>query len=171
MNASRGARGRLRERQPCAKGTRHEGARNAISEQVGGRSGARCGAVRADSGAVVVDQYVERALHARSAQGLPATIEDRETLDKLALLMAATKPAEAAETPATVSDATDQGEVTGADASALPRQPRQRHRPNVGRPRPGANQTGAGSFTTQHVAGYGEDATLAARTARRGGAS
>src|SRR6266568_4779562 len=29
----------------------------------------------------------------------------------------------------------------------------------VGRPRPGANQFGAGSFSTQHVAGYGEDPT------------
>ena len=33
----------------------------------------------------------------------------------------------------------------------------------MGRPRPGANQTGAGSFSTQHTAGYGEDATPADR--------
>jgi excisionase family DNA binding protein len=37
------------------------------------------------------------------------------------------------------------------------------------RPRPGANQTGAGSFSTQHMAGYGEDATPAGRSARSGG--
>jgi excisionase family DNA binding protein len=37
------------------------------------------------------------------------------------------------------------------------------------RPRPGANQTGAGSFSTQHVAGYGEGVTPADRAARRGG--
>jgi excisionase family DNA binding protein len=40
----------------------------------------------------------------------------------------------------------------------------------VGRPRPGANQTGAGSFSTQHRAGYGEDATPADRDAHAGGA-
>jgi excisionase family DNA binding protein len=40
----------------------------------------------------------------------------------------------------------------------------------MGRPRPGANQSGAGSFSTQHVAGYGEDATSASRSARFGGA-
>ena len=39
----------------------------------------------------------------------------------------------------------------------------------VGRPRPGANQTGAGSFSTQHMAGYGEDATPTRRTAHGGG--
>ena len=39
----------------------------------------------------------------------------------------------------------------------------------VGRPRPGANQFGAGSFSTQHVAGYGEDATPAGRGVNRGG--
>jgi excisionase family DNA binding protein len=38
-----------------------------------------------------------------------------------------------------------------------------------GRPRPGANQTGAGSFSTQHRAGYGEDVTSSARTAHAGG--
>jgi excisionase family DNA binding protein len=38
-----------------------------------------------------------------------------------------------------------------------------------GRPRPGANQTGAGSFSTQHRAGYGEDATPVEGTARAGG--
>ncbi len=38
------------------------------------------------------------------------------------------------------------------------------------RPRPGANQSGAGSFSTQHTAGYGEDATSAADSARLGGA-
>jgi excisionase family DNA binding protein len=37
------------------------------------------------------------------------------------------------------------------------------------RPRPGANQYGVGSFSTQHVAGYGEDATPAARGAVLGG--
>ena len=42
--------------------------------------------------------------------------------------------------------------------------------PAEGRPRPGANQTGAGSFSTQHTAGYGEDATPAGRAARAGGA-
>jgi hypothetical protein len=36
----------------------------------------------------------------------------------------------------------------------------------VGRPRPGANQSGAGSFSTQHLAGYGEDATPADGGAR-----
>jgi hypothetical protein len=36
------------------------------------------------------------------------------------------------------------------------------------RPRPGANQTGAGSFSTQHMAGYGEDATPAIRGVRGG---
>ena len=39
----------------------------------------------------------------------------------------------------------------------------------MGRPRPGANQTGAGSFSTQHRAGYGEDATPVEGTARAGG--
>jgi len=38
------------------------------------------------------------------------------------------------------------------------------------RPRPGANQTGAGSFSTQHAAGYGEDVTPSGRAARGGGA-
>jgi excisionase family DNA binding protein len=38
-----------------------------------------------------------------------------------------------------------------------------------GRPRPGANQTGAGSFSTQHVAGYGENATPTRRGRTRGG--
>jgi excisionase family DNA binding protein len=42
--------------------------------------------------------------------------------------------------------------------------------PAGGRPRPGANQTGAGSFSTQHRAGYGEDATPAERPAQAGGA-
>jgi excisionase family DNA binding protein len=42
--------------------------------------------------------------------------------------------------------------------------------PAEGRPRPGANQTGAGSFSTQHTAGYGEDAMPATRPARAGGA-
>jgi excisionase family DNA binding protein len=36
------------------------------------------------------------------------------------------------------------------------------------RPRPGANQTGAGSFSTQHRAGNGEDATPTRHGARRG---
>src|SRR6266536_5753186 len=35
---------------------------------------------------------------------------------------------------------------------------RMRRQERVDRPRPGANQFGAGSFSTQHVAGYGEDA-------------
>jgi excisionase family DNA binding protein len=39
----------------------------------------------------------------------------------------------------------------------------------LGRPRPGANQTGAGSFSTQHVAGHGENATLTGRDRSRGG--
>jgi excisionase family DNA binding protein len=39
----------------------------------------------------------------------------------------------------------------------------------MGRPRPGANQTGAGSFSTQHAAGYGEDPTPGRRGRRRGG--
>jgi excisionase family DNA binding protein len=38
-----------------------------------------------------------------------------------------------------------------------------------GRPRPGANQSGAGSFSTQHVAGYGEDATPRRRRSSGGG--
>jgi excisionase family DNA binding protein len=38
------------------------------------------------------------------------------------------------------------------------------------RPRPGANQSGAGSFSTQHRAGYGEDATSPVREAGFGGA-
>jgi len=37
------------------------------------------------------------------------------------------------------------------------------------RPRPGANQLGAGFFATQHVAGYGEDAIPAAYEAVLGG--
>jgi len=37
------------------------------------------------------------------------------------------------------------------------------------RPRPGANQFGAGSFSTQHVAGYGEDATPEGRGVNRRG--
>jgi excisionase family DNA binding protein len=41
--------------------------------------------------------------------------------------------------------------------------------PELDRPRPGANQTGAGSFSTQHVAGYGEDATGTRRRRTRGG--
>jgi excisionase family DNA binding protein len=41
---------------------------------------------------------------------------------------------------------------------------------SVGRPRPGANQFGAGSFNTQHKAGYGEDATPARAGRTRGGA-
>jgi excisionase family DNA binding protein len=40
----------------------------------------------------------------------------------------------------------------------------------MGRPRPGANQSGAGSFSTQHAAGYGEDATPAIGAALFGGA-
>jgi excisionase family DNA binding protein len=40
----------------------------------------------------------------------------------------------------------------------------------MGRPRPGANQTGAGSFSTQHTAGYSEDATSASHGTRFGGA-
>jgi len=46
---------------------------------------------------------------------------------------------------------------------------RRRRQERVDRPRPGANQFGAGSFSTQHVAGYSEDATPAARRGRRGG--
>lgn len=38
----------------------------------------------------------------------------------------------------------------------------------MGRPRPGANQSGAGSFSTQHMARYGEDATPVGRRAGRG---
>jgi hypothetical protein len=102
-----------------------------------------------------VGQYVERALHARLAQGLPATIQDRETLDRLALLMTATS-------------ATDRRDVIAVEAQGLPWQ---QHRANVSRPRPGANQTGAGSFTTQHTAGYGEDATPSRRDRTRGGAA
>jgi hypothetical protein len=34
-----------------------------------------------------VRQYVERALNARTAQGLPAAIEDSETLNRLVRLM------------------------------------------------------------------------------------
>ena len=36
------------------------------------------------------------------------------------------------------------------------------------RPRPGANQTGAGSFSTQHRAGYSEDGTPTGRPAHAG---
>jgi excisionase family DNA binding protein len=46
---------------------------------------------------------------------------------------------------------------------------RMRRQERVHRPRPGANQSGAGSFSTQHVAGYGEDAMSADRAARAGG--
>jgi excisionase family DNA binding protein len=41
---------------------------------------------------------------------------------------------------------------------------------STNRPRPGANQSGAGSFSTQHTAGYGEDATSANHSAGSGGA-
>jgi excisionase family DNA binding protein len=49
-------------------------------------------------------------------------------------------------------------------------EPPPRRRPHdVGRPRPGANQTGAGSFSTQHAAGYGEGPTPERRRRRHGG--
>jgi hypothetical protein len=114
-----------------------------------------------------VAQYVRRALHARTTQGLPAAIEDRETLDRLASLMAATGVAVARTMRAASGEAGD-GAVTNAKASVFPQR---RHRSNVGRPRPSANQTGAGSFTTQHAAGYAEDVTPATHPVRAGGAS
>ena len=53
----------------------------------------------------------------------------------------------------------------GDSAAAVPTQNRNQR---ADRPRPGANQSGAGSFSTQHAAGYGEDATPARRARRRG---
>jgi hypothetical protein len=165
MNAPHGAGLRPRKCHAPAKAIRRQITANTASEHVGGHSGPRCGFRRADTDAAAVDQYVKRALHARIAQGLPAAIEDRQTLDRLALLMTATGVA-AAERPPGAASATDQRKVIRPEASVGRWQ---RHRPNVGRPRPGANQTGAGSFTTQHVAGYGEHATPATRMARGGG--
>ena len=75
--------------------------------------------------------------------------------------------------PARVIDAMADAAVDGegvVDAAdwVVPDPPPGRSRNVLGRPRPGANQTGAGFFSTQHVAGYGEDATPAARRAGRG---
>jgi hypothetical protein len=131
--------------------------------------------VIARDGTFAVKHYVERALRARSGQGLPAAIEDEETLDKLALLMSATDAQPASNViDAMSSTAERQRPVDAADLVRCPRpapfiQPRRRHRRDGGRPRPGANQFGAGSFSTQHVAGYGEDATPDSRERRRGG--
>jgi hypothetical protein len=52
-------------------------------------------------------------------------------------------------------------------ADALAHGPGRRHA--GGRPRPGANQSGAGSFSTHHAAGYGEDAMPGGGSARAGG--
>jgi hypothetical protein len=133
--------------------------------------------VIARDGTFEVKHYVERALRARSAQGLPATIEDDETLDKLALLMSATDAGPAANAiDAIASTAERRPPLDAADLVHCARraplaEPRRRHRRDRGRPRPGANQFGAGSFSTQHVAGYGEDATPAGRGVNRGGAA
>jgi hypothetical protein len=98
----------------------------------------------ADDG-LALKRYVRRALSARVAQGLPAVIEDVETLNRLAHLMS-----------------------TAAAQSTM--EQRRRHLLDRNRPRPGANQSGAGSFSTQHTAGYGEDATPADRGTSFGGA-
>jgi hypothetical protein len=166
MNAPRHAGLGPRKRRALANASRREIPTNATSEHVDGQSSPRCGVRRADPDAAAVARYVKRALHARTAQGLPDAVEDRETLDRLALLMTATGIAAAEGPPA--ASAAGERKVISPEASALPWQ---RHRPNVGRPRPGANQTGAGSFTTQHAAGYGEDATPEVRAARDGGAA
>jgi excisionase family DNA binding protein len=76
--------------------------------------------------------------------------------------------------PARVIDAMADAAVDGdgvVDAAdwVAPDPPPGRSRHVVGRPRPGANQTGAGSFSTQHAAGYGEDPTPGRRGRRRGG--
>jgi hypothetical protein len=169
MNASCGLKARLGERQRCANRNQRDGARDTTRERADRRCGSRYGVPGADSATIAIDHYVERALQARTAQGLPATIEDRETLDRLALLMTATRRAPAAETPATAHPRADLPGVIGDATHGTAPKSRQRHRPSVGRPRPGANQFGAGSFSTQHVAGYGEDATPAGRGVNRGG--
>lgn len=58
-------------------------------------------------GTCAVNYYVERALRARSEQGLPAAIEDDETLDKLTLLMSAADVRPVAKAIEGVSNATD----------------------------------------------------------------
>jgi excisionase family DNA binding protein len=52
-----------------------------------------------------------------------------------------------------------------------PEPPPDRSRHLMDRPRPGANQFGAGSFRTQHAAGYSEDPTPRRRGRRSGGAA
>lgn len=58
-------------------------------------------------GTFAVKHYVERALRARGEQGLPAAIEDDETLDKLALLISAADVRPVAKAIDGVSSATD----------------------------------------------------------------
>jgi len=162
---------RLGERQGRGNRVRRRGAGHATRARTDHHCGSRSGVPQVDSAADVVDQYVERALQARTAQGLPVAIEDRETLDRLALLMTVTSRAPEAKTPATAHPRAGLRAAIGDESPRFgPKWP-QRQRMNVGRPRPGANQTGAGSFSTQHMAGYGEDATPAARPVRPGGAS
>jgi excisionase family DNA binding protein len=76
--------------------------------------------------------------------------------------------------PARVIDAMADAAVDGdrvveAADWVAPAPPPGRSRHVVGRPRPGANQTGAGSFSTQHGAGYGEGPTPGRRARRPGG--
>jgi excisionase family DNA binding protein len=76
--------------------------------------------------------------------------------------------------PARVLDAMADAAVDGdgivnAADWVTPDSPPRRNRHVLSRPRPGANQTGAGSFNTQHAAGYGEDPTPGRRRRPRGG--
>lgn len=116
----------------------------------------------AQSDAIAVTQYVKRALHARREQGLPAAIEDHETLDKLAVLMSAPS-AHSPEAAGTDCDGTvtrlsadDRINLAHVDKSASPDPRRRRHRPNMRQPRPGPTQSGHPMFRAplgKHVAG------------------
>jgi len=100
-----------------------------------------------------VQHYVERALRARSEQGLPSAIEDDETLNKLALLMSAADIRPAAMAIDGQSSATDrQLPVHAAGRPAPLAEAPQRPCRGEGRPRAGANQTVAGLPANQQRA-------------------